>query len=183
MPQTNLSAYNNSPYAPGGSALKRVLWYYVNLMFFKSAWLPVKDIKVSLLRLFGAKVGRGVVIKPNVNIKYAWNLSVGNHSWIGEGAWIDNLVMVTIGNNACISQGAILQTGSHNYKKTNFDLITGPITLQDGVWIGCGAIINQGVTAASHSVLTSGSVASKNLEAYTIYQGNPAIAVRTRIIE
>ncbi|GGH15180.1 WcaF family extracellular polysaccharide biosynthesis acetyltransferase [Mucilaginibacter phyllosphaerae] len=183
MPQTNLSAYNNSAYSPGGNALKRVLWYYINAVFFKSYWLPVNGVKIFLLRLFGAQIGKGVVIKPGVNIKYAWNLQIGNNTWIGERVWIDNLVKVVIGGNACISQGAMLQTGSHNYKKAAFDLITGQIILEDGVWIGCGAIINQGITAASHAVLASGSVASKNLKPFTIYQGNPAVAVRARVIE
>ncbi|MFD0765417.1 WcaF family extracellular polysaccharide biosynthesis acetyltransferase [Mucilaginibacter lutimaris] len=183
MQQTNLSAYNNLPYHPGGSSLKRALWYYVNELVLKSGWLPVSSVKVALLRLFGANIGKGVIIKPNVNIKYPWHLKIGNNSWVGEAVWIDNLITVNIGSNVCISQGAILQTGSHNYKKTKFDLITAPITLEDGVWIGCGAIINQGVTASSHSVLTSGSVATKSMEAYSIYQGNPALKVRSRSIE
>jgi putative colanic acid biosynthesis acetyltransferase WcaF len=183
MQQTDLSLYNNHPYHPGGSALKQVLWYYLSALFFKSGLLPASGVKIALLRLFGAQIGKGVVIKPGVNIKYPWHLKIGDNTWIGERVWIDNLVLVTIGNNVCISQGAILQTGSHNYKKTAFDLITGSIILEDGAWISCGAIVSQGVTAASHSVLTSGSVANKNLESYFIYQGNPAIKVRARIIE
>lgn len=183
MQQTDLSVYNNHPYHPGGSALKRAIWYYISSVFFKSGLLPVNGIKIALLRLFGAQIGKGVVVKPGVNIKYPWHLKVDNNTWIGERVWIDNLVLVTIGSNVCISQGAILQTGSHNYKKTTFDLITGSITLADGVWIGCGAIVNQGVTAASHSVLTSGSIANKDLEPYFIYQGNPAVKTRPRIIQ
>ena len=180
MPQTDLSLYNNAPYHPGAGVFKRMLWYYVNALFFKSSIFPINSLNVLLLRLFGAKIGQGVVIKPMVNIKYPWLLCIGNNTWLGEQVWIDNLVMVTIGNNVCISQGAVLQTGNHNYKKTTFDLITGNIVLQDGVWIGCCAIVNPGVTAASHAVLTTGSVAGKNLEAYTIYQGNPAVAIRKR---
>ena len=182
MPQTDLSLYNNSPFNPGGNAIKRLLWYYVNAVFLKSGLLPSSGLKVLLLRLFGAKIGKSVTIKPGVNVKYPWHLTIGNHTWLGENVWIDCLVAVTIGNNACISQGATLLTGSHNYKKATFDLITGPVVLADGVWIGAGAIVNLGVTAASHAVLTSGSVATKNLEAYAIYQGNPAVRVRERII-
>jgi putative colanic acid biosynthesis acetyltransferase WcaF len=183
MQQTNLSVYNNHPYYPGGSAIKRALWYFVSSVIFKSGLFPINNIKVALLRLFGAQVGTGITIKPGVNIKYPWHLKVGDNTWIGERVWIDNLVLVTIGSNVCMSQGAMLQTGSHNYKKTTFDLITGAIILQDGVWIGCGAIINQGVTVASHAVLTSGSVANQDLEPYFIYQGNPAVKTRKRVIE
>lgn len=181
--QTNLSAYNNHPYHPGGSVISRMLWYYVNALIFKSSWMPVSPVKVVLLRLFGAQIGKGVMIKPRVNIKYPWHLVIGNYTWVGEGVWIDSLTTITIRNNVCLSQGAILQTGSHNYKKSTFDLITGPITLHDGVWIGCAAIVNKGITVESHAVLTSGSVATKDLEAYSIYQGNPAIKVRQRVIE
>ncbi|MGN6639057.1 MAG: colanic acid biosynthesis acetyltransferase WcaF, partial [Mucilaginibacter sp.] len=92
-------------------------------------------------------------------------------------------VMITIGSHVCISQGATLLTGSHNYKKSSFDLITAGITLEDGVWIGAGAMVNLGITVGSHAVLTSGSIATKDLDPYSIYQGNPAVKVRSRNIE
>ncbi|MDB5116622.1 MAG: wcaF [Mucilaginibacter sp.] len=182
MQTTDLLSYNNSPYHPGGNAVKRVLWYYVNALIFKSSLFPFYGIKNILLRLFGAKIGNEVEIKPGVSIKYPWLLIIGNEVWVGENVWIDNLVMVTIGSNICISQGATLLTGSHDYKKTSFNLITGSIILEDGVWIGAQAIVNQGITVATHAVLTARSVATNNLEPYTVYQGNPAIKVRDRVI-
>lgn len=182
MQQTDLSAYNNYPYHPGGSKIKRALWFYINALIFKNSLFPFSALKVTLLRWFGATIGNGVVIRHRVNIKYPWLLTIGNHTWLGDGVWVDNLVMVTIGNNVCISQAALLQTGNHNYKKATFDLITGPIILEDGVWIGCGAIITPGIVAGSHAVLSSGSVATTNLDAYAVYQGNPAIKVRNREI-
>ena len=136
-----------------------------------------------MLRLFGARVGKGVNIKPSVNIKYPWRLNIGNHVWIGEGVWIDNLDEVEIGDHCCISQGALLLTGNHNYKKTAFDLITGKILLEDGVWIGAKSIVAPGITCFSHSVLSAGSLLSSNMEAYGIYTGNPAKFVRKRTIE
>jgi len=183
MKQTDLLSYNNFPYNPGGNAVMRTLWYIVNAIVFKSAIFPFYGIKNSLLRLFGATVGNEVEIKPNVNINYPWWLTIGNEVWIGEHVWIDSLVPITIGNNVCISQGASLLTGSHNYKKPSFDLITKPVILEDGVWIGAFAIVNAGVTAGSHSVLTTGSVATKNLDSYTVYQGNPAVKARPRVID
>lgn len=179
---TNLSSYNNYPYSPGGNVIKRVLWHYINGLVFKTGIFPFYGIKIFLLRLFGAKIGSKVEIKPCVNIKYPWLLTIGNEVWIGENVWIDNLEMISIGSNVCISQGAVLLTGSHDYKKTSFNLITGGMIIEDGVWIGAKAIINYGITIASHAVLTSGSVATKNLEAYSIYQGNPAVKIRERII-
>jgi putative colanic acid biosynthesis acetyltransferase WcaF len=182
MHKTDLSTYNNFPFHPGGNAFKRLLWFYLNAVFFKTSLIPSSRFKVFLLRLFGAKIGKNVTIKPCVNIKYPWFLSIGDETWIGENVWIDSLVMVTIGANVCLSQGAMLLTGSHDYKKTSFNLITKELTLEDGVWIAAGATVTSGVTAASHSVLTSGSVATQNLQPYTIYQGNPAVKTRARNI-
>ena len=183
MRTTNLSAYNNAPYNPGANAVKRLLWYYTNAMVFKSSLFPVYSIKNLLLKLFGAKIGSGLKVKPCVNIKYPWLLTIGDNVWIGEEVWIDNLVMITIGSNVCLSQGVLLLTGNHDYKKTTFNLITGSIILEDGVWIGAKAIVSPSVTAGSHSVLTSGSIATKNLEAYSVYQGNPAVKIRERVLD
>ncbi len=180
--KTNLSKYDNSWYKPG-NPIKRLLWYYANLIFFKNAWNPSSGLKVILLKLFGAKVGRGVRINPSVNIKYPWFLEVGDHSWIGENVWIDNLTTVKVGSNCCLSQGAMLLTGNHNYKKTTFDLIVKSIILEDGAWVGAKGIVCPGVTMHSNAVLSVGSVATKDLEAWEIYQGNPAVKVKERKVE
>ena len=180
---TDLSKYNNSWYNTGAGSMKRFAWYLINLVFFQSYLMPVSSIKVWLLKIFGAKIGAGVIIKPAVNIKYPWNLEIGNHSWLGEKVWIDNLVKVSIGNNVCLSQGAMLLTGNHNYKRQAFDLIVEGIKLEDGVWIGAKSLVCPGVTCFSHSVLSAQSVATTNLDAYFIYSGNPAQKIRERIIE
>lgn len=149
----------------------------------QSRWIPFSGLKVTLLSVFGAEIGDNVVIKPNVNIKYPWKLKIGENTWIGEKVWIDNLGEVTIGKNACLSQGAMLLCGNHNYKKEAFDLIVGKITLEDGVWIGAHSIVTPGVRCKSHSLLAVNSVATSTLEPYTIYQGNPAVKIRERVIE
>ncbi|MFC3414182.1 putative colanic acid biosynthesis acetyltransferase [Algoriphagus hitonicola] len=181
MKKTDLSSFENNWYRPG-SKIKIGIWYLVNILFFKSSLNPFSKLKVLLLRLFGAKVGKGVVIKPNINIKYPWFLEIGDYVWIGEEVWIDNLTLIKIHSNVCISQGAMLLTGNHNFKKSSFDLMVGEIKLEEGVWIGAKSVVCPGVTCHSHSVLAVGSVATKDLEPYTIYQGNPAQAVRKREI-
>jgi len=182
MKQTDLSKYNNSWFNEGAGVIKRTLWFFVNGLFFLNPINPFSGLKVFLLRLFGARIGKGVVIKPSVNIKYPWNLIVGDFSWIGEKVWIDNLDQVTIGNNCCLSQGAMLLIGNHDYRSTTFDLMVAPITLEAGVWIGAHALVTGGVTCKSHSVLSVKSVASSNMEPYFIYRGNPAIKVKERYI-
>nr|WP_262920345.1 WcaF family extracellular polysaccharide biosynthesis acetyltransferase [Parabacteroides sp. FAFU027] len=178
---TDLSQFNNPWYKPG-NRVKILCWYFVNVLFFINPLNPFMGIKLKLLRLFGARIGKGVWIKPGVNIKYPWLLSIGDYSWIGEKVWIDNLDSVTIGNNVCISQGAMLLCGNHNYKLPTFDLIVKPITIEDGVWIGAQSTVCTGVTCKNHSILTVGSVATKDLEEKGIYQGNPAVKIRDRRI-
>ena len=179
--QCNLSTYNNDWYKPG-SRFKRGLWYLINCCFIRGSWNTSSNIKIFWLRVFGATLGKGIVIKPGVHIKYPWKLKVGNHCWIGEGVWIDNLDQVTMEDNVCISQGAYLLCGNHNYKSSSFDLMTAPIYLQQGSWIGAKAVVGPGVTSGSHAVLSLGAVATKDLEAYTVYGGNPAIAIHKREI-
>ena len=183
MGKVSLKKFNNSWYNPGASLIKRTSWYFANVLFFLNPWNPSSYLKVVLLRLFGAKIGSGVIIKPAINIKYPWLLEVGNDVWIGENVWIDNLAKVTVGNDVCLSQGAMLLTGNHNYKKESFDLILGEIKLGDGCWIGAKAVVCPGVSCASHSILAVGSVANKDLQEFGIYQGNPAVLIRKREIE
>ena len=180
--KTDLSKYNNEWYQPGGSVLKKTCWYFLHAIFIHSAF-PFSSFKVFLLRLFGASIGTSVTIKPNVTIKYPWHLTIGNHVWIGEQVWIDNLSRVTIKNNCCVSQGAMLLCGNHDYSKTSFDLIVKDITLGEGVWIGAKSIVCPGVSIGSHSVLTVNSVATSNLEPWGIYQGNPAVKIKERVIK
>lgn len=180
--KTDLSEYTTGNFKVNAGPLKRILWYLTNVLFFLNPLNPISSIKVALLRAFGAKVGKGVNIKPSVNIKYPWKLNVGDYSWIGENVWIDNLDEVIIGRHCCVSQGAMLLCGNHNFKSPGFDLMVKPITLEDGAWVGAHAVVAPGVICKSHSVLAVNSVATKNLEPYSIYQGNPAIKVKDRVI-
>lgn len=180
MEKTDLSRYDNHDYLPGRNVLVRTLWYFSNLLIMVNHFLPLSFPRVFILRLFGARIGKGVVIKPGVSVKYPWRLRIGDHCWIGEGVWIDNLDNVVIGDNVCISQGALLLCGNHNYRKPTFDLITGPIFLEEGSWIGARSVVGPGVKVGSHAILALGSVTSADLQSWKIYRGNPAVPVRDR---
>ena len=181
-----LKKVNNAAYKTtinvGAGKIKQLAWYFINIFFFKNSLNISSGLKVFLLRLFGAKVGKGVVIKPCVNIKYPWKLQIGDYAWIGEEAWIDNLSAVTIGSNVTISQGAMILTGSHDHTKETFDFISFPVVLEDGCWIGARAVVYGGVTCGTHSILGINAVAENNLQPYTIYKGNPAVPVLKRVI-
>ena len=166
----------------GAGFLKKATWFLCNAIIFKTGIFPFVGFKIGLLRLYGCKAGKGIYIRPGVNIKYPWLLEIGDNSWIGENVWIDNLAKVSIGPSVCLSQGSMLLTGNHNYSSVGFDLMVKEIVLEHGVWIGAKAIVCPGVTCFSHAVLSVMSVANKNLEAYTIYSGNPAVAIKKREI-
>jgi len=178
----DLSAYSAARFDRGASKLREVAWLICSLFLFRLCPFSFSILKCSLLRAFGARIGQGVVIKPNVKITFPWKLQIGDHVWLGEECWLLNLEHITIGNNVCISQRAFLCTGSHNYKVPTFDLIVKPIVVADGAWIGAATWIGPGVTVGTHAVLVAGSVATKNLDPHGIYGGNPAGGIRQRII-
>ena len=177
--RVDLAAYNNRWYKPG-HLMKRWLWYLFNILLFKTPLFPIYRFKVFILRAFGAKIGHNVIIKPLVSIKYPWFLETGNNVWIGEAVWIDNLGMVTIGNNVCLSQGALLLSGNHDYTSPSFDLVVNEILLEDGVWIGAKSIVCGGAKCRDHSVLGAGSVTAGELLPMGIYRGNPAVWIKNR---
>lgn len=183
---SQLKTVNNAAYKTtiniNAGRVKQLCWYVINVLFFKNPLNISSGLKVYLLKMFGSRIGKGVVIKPAVNIKYPWKLQVGNYSWIGEEVWIDNLSDVLIGESVTLSQGALLLTGSHDHTKSTFDFLSYPIILENGSWIGAKAVVFGGVTCKTHSVLGINSVAETNLEAYVIYKGNPAVPVIKRII-
>ena len=183
MKEVRLDTFSTGNFDKGAGFIKQTLWYFVNALFVRASWNPFMGIKIALLKAFGAKIGKGLVIKNNVCIKFPWKLTIGDYVWLGENCWIDNLDKVTIGNQVCISQGALLLTGNHDYTLTSFDYRNAPIVIEDGAWIGAKAVVCPGVIVHSHAILTVGSIATKEMEDYGIYQGNPAKLIRLRLIK
>ena len=182
MNRINLQAFTAGDFDKGAGKLKITAWYFVNALLVRASWNPFMGIKVALLRTFGAKIGKGLIIKNNVIIKFPWKLTIGDNVWLGENSWIDNLDYVTIGSNVCISQGALLLTGNHDYSVPSMPYRKAPIVIEEGVWVGAEVVVCPGVTMHINSIATVGSVITKNTEVDGIYQGNPAVLVRKRRI-
>jgi putative colanic acid biosynthesis acetyltransferase WcaF len=164
----------------GVSKRKEIIWYIFKMIFFLSSFPYPSSLKVKILRLFGAKIGIGVVIKPRINIHFPWKLIIGNHVWIGEGVFILNFELLSIGDNVCVSQRAFLCGGNHDYKIESMPYRNGPITLEDGCWVGANCFIGANVTIGVDTVVTAGSVVSKSLLPNGIYRGVPAQLIKER---
>ena len=122
------------------------------------------------------------MIKPGVRVKYPWHLEIGDHSWIGEECWIDNLTTVRIGKNACVSQGAYLCTGNHDWSDSRFGLRVEPIQLGEGAWAGAKCILAPGTVLGNYAVAAAGAVVRGCVPDFEIHSGNPAQRVRIREI-
>jgi putative colanic acid biosynthesis acetyltransferase WcaF len=178
----DLSAPDNGDLDRGAPLAIEALWYFLGLPLLRSGLITSSIFRCWLLRLFGARVGVGVYVKPGLRVKFPWYLDVRDHSWLGEDLWIDNLAQVTIGPHACVSQGAYLCTGNHDWSSTNMKLFRRPIVCGQGSWIGAKAVVCPGVTIGEGAVLTTGSVASKSVPPFEIYAGNPAQFIRRRVL-
>jgi len=147
-----LDRFTNPEFDRGASRWKELLWIVVQSTLF-ATWLPGSFWRVIVLRLFGARVGYGVVIKPHVFIKFPWKLKIDDHVWVGQRVWIDNLGEVSIGAHSCLSQGAYLCTGSHDWGEINFGLIVKSILIGRECWIGARASLSPGSVMEDGAVL------------------------------
>ena len=135
-----------------------ISWYIINYALLASSIPWPTGFKSFLLKLYGAQIGKDVVLKPRIRIKYPWNLSLGNHVWIGEDVWIDNVDQVSIGSDVCISQGVFFLTGNHNYKYPDFRFYSSPITVESKVWLTAKCILLPGTKVISGSVVPPASI-------------------------
>jgi putative colanic acid biosynthesis acetyltransferase WcaF len=177
-----LDQYTTGNYTPGAPLWKQLLWFFLGDPLVTTHWLPSSALKVLILRCFGAKIGQGVRIKPGVKIKFPWRLTVGNHCWLGERSWFDNVAPIVLEDHVCLSQGVYLCTGNHDWYDPYFRLIPSPIHIESGSWIAAQAVVGPGVTIGHGAVLCLGSVTGCSLNSMTIYAGNPAQPIKQRKI-
>lgn len=155
-------------------------WYLAKCMFFLSPLPWPSRFKSGLLRLFGAKIGCAVYIKPRVNVHLPWKLAIGDYTWIGEEVFILNFERVTIGAHCCISQRAFLCTGNHDYGKAEMPYRNAPISIGDGAWVGAQVFVGPGVAVGSEAVATAGSVVLKSLPSGMVCSGSPCQPIKPR---
>jgi putative colanic acid biosynthesis acetyltransferase WcaF len=156
------------------------LWWLVQATLFR--WSPqvLYGFRRWLLRLFGAKIGVGVIVRPTVEIPYPWKLSIGDHSWIGDYAVLYCFAEITIGRNAVVSQKSYLCAGTHDYRSPGFDIQAFPIVIEDEAWVAADVFVAPGVTIGRGAVVGSRSSVFSDLPAMMICVGSPARPVHAR---
>ena len=179
-PRQNLADYRLPlDWSPGAPRWKQVLWLLIGQPLLASE-LPGTPWRRALLQAFGAHLGAGGRLKPRLRVKFPWRLVVGDHCWLGEGVWIDNLAPVTLADRVCLSQGAYLCTGNHDFRSPHFELRVQPIMIGSDAWIGAGAVLAPGTQVGNAAVVALGAVASGELPAGAVLRGNPAQVVGSR---
>jgi len=180
MSYQNLKKFTLPRNFRGRSVVIVQLWWVVQASFF--SWSPQFAYRWRnfLLRCFGAKIGKGVIIRSTVKITYPWKLSIGDYAWVGDNVELYTLGNITIGANAVVSQKSYLCTGSHDYHSDTFDIYAQPIVIKEKVWIATDVFVAPGVTIGKGAVIAARSSVYKNMPEGVVCFGNPARPVKER---
>lgn len=166
----------------GRSAFVVQLWWLVQSLLINASPQFMYGWRRFWWRIFGAKVGKNVLIRPTAKVTYPWKVTVGDHSWIGDCVELYSLGSIEIGSNSVISQHSYLCAGTHDYRKIDFPLIAKPIRIEDGAWVAAGCFIAPGVVVGRGAIVAARSVVLDDVAPATICAGHPARIVAQRPI-
>lgn len=183
QPLVDLRTYDISNFDRGKANWIVMLWWLVQAICFPLSLHNLNNFRCSLLRLFGANIGQGVVIRPTARFTYPWKVSIGDYSWLGDHVVFYSVDRIEVGSHSVISQKSYLCTGSHDITKRSFDLITAPIRIGNGVWIATDCFLAAGVNIGSNSVIGARSSVLKSIPARQVAWGTPCISRYSRTIE
>ncbi|AUC59902.1 putative colanic acid biosynthesis acetyltransferase WcaF [Cyanobacterium sp. HL-69] len=172
-PWFNLSKYNQNHFDRGKPLWFILLWWIVEGIIFPLTPHNFNGVRRTLLKLFGAKVGKQVVIRSSARFLYPWKVEIGDYSWIGDRTYFYSLDKIIIGSHTVISQHSYLCTGSHDYNQTTFDLITSPIMIGNGVWVASDCFIAPGVKIGANTIIGTRSTVLHNIPSTKIAWGSP----------
>lgn len=160
--------------------LKRALWACVQFPFWSGTPRILSGLRVNLLRLFGARIGKGCLIVGGVKVWEPWHLEIGDYSVLGKNAEIYNLARISIGSNCVISQRAYLCSSTHDYSDRTFPLFSKPIVIGSSAWVAAAAFVGPGITIGEGAVIGACSVVTKDMPAWTVCAGNPCRPIKPR---
>ncbi len=165
----------------GRSAWFVQTWWLVQMLLFKTSPQFMYGWRRFLLRRFGARIGKKVMIRPSAHIQFPWKLHIGEYSWIGDQVVLYNLGDIYIGNHSVISQRSYLCTGSHHHRNVDFSIYVKPIIIQSQCWLAADVFVAPGISIGEGTVVGSRSSVFKSLPAAKICFGTPAKVVKDRI--
>ncbi len=177
----NLNKFNLPSNFRGRSAIIVQLWWLIQSTLFGCSPQFMYRWRSFLLRCFGAKIGKNVVIRPSVRVTYPWKLTIGDNAWVGDNAELYTLGNITIGKNAVVSQKSYLCTGSHDYKSLAFDIYAKPIVIESEVWLAADVYVAPGVTVGKGAVIGARSSVYKDIPEGMVCIGSPAKPIRKRL--
>ncbi len=172
-PWIDLRQYDQSDYDRGRSTVTILLWWFLQALIFPITLHNFHFIRCGLLRLFGAKIGKGVVIRPTARVTYPWKVSIGEYSWIGDDVVLYSLDRIDIGAHCVISQESYLCTGSHDIRDPHFKLKTAPVAIGNGAWVATDCFVAPGVQIGANSVIGARSSVYKNIPSGQVAWGSP----------
>lgn len=183
MSKIRLDQFDHSKIDRGASKVKMVLWMIIKAIFFETALPWPYALKRALLRLFGARIGKGVVIRTRVYVHFPWRLEVGDHCWIGDGSQLLSVASITMEDHVALAHEVYLAAGGHDINSATMVPKNEPIHIKSGTWIASRAFVGPGVTINEDVVVAAAAVVVRDVEPAVIVGGNPAKTLRPRQID
>ncbi len=149
-------------------------------MLFRPSPRPFHAWRAALLRLFGAKIGRGVHVYPRAREWAQWKLEMGDESGVADDAILYSMAPIVLGRRVVVSQGAHLCAGTHDFEDPGFPLVAKPIRVGDRAWIAAEAFVHPGVTIGEGAVIGARSVVTGDMPAWTVCAGHPCKPIKPR---
>jgi putative colanic acid biosynthesis acetyltransferase WcaF len=181
MPYQKLDTFELPDNFRGKSGWYVQLWWIIQALFFKTSPQFLYSWRRFLLRSFGAKIGRNVIIRASVHTQFPWKVTIGDYSWIGDDVVLYSLGRIVIGDNVVVSQKCYLCTGSHNYNDLSFPIYSIPITIEDECWLATDVFVAPGVVIGKGSVIGARSSVFKSIPPGKVYAGSPAVLLKDRV--
>jgi len=188
MDDTDYQGVRNDQFTPGDfdrgrPFLVEVAWYFVKVWFFLSPWPWPNRIKTALLRLFGAKVGKGLYMRPRVNIHMPWKLTLGDHVWIGERCELLNLEQMTLEDHVALGHDVFLAAASHNIRSRTMAYANKPLLIKRGTWVASRAFVGAGVTVGENCVIGAGAAVVRDVPPNSVVVPSASVVVKERVLD
>jgi len=177
----DLSRSKAPPGFRGRSDLTVLLWQTVQQTLFAWSPQPAYGWRRWLLRLFGAEVSRGVLVRPTVRVTYPWKVKLGDHCWIGDNAELYSLGPITIGQHAVVSQRSYVCAATHYYNDISFPLVAKAVVVEREAWVAADCFIAPGITIGAGAIVGARSTVLKDVLPSTIMAGSPLKQIGNRV--